>query len=93
LPNADQSFRNRDVGRLTASYKGKPKFNSVERYVHGTPTWPEVGAGAAVGHPAGEAKVPALAFCCNVGRYSEAERKTVEYFSALRMFPRARHGN
>ena len=43
-------------GRLTGSYKGKPKFNAVERYVHGTPTWSKVGTGAAVGHPAGAAK-------------------------------------
>lgn len=43
-------------GRLTGSYKGKPQFNAVERYVHGTPTWSKVGAGAAVGHPAGAAK-------------------------------------
>jgi len=43
-------------GRLTGSYKGKPQFNAVERYVHGTPTWSKVGTGAAVGHPAGAAK-------------------------------------
>lgn len=43
-------------GRLTGSYKGKPKFNAVERYVHGTPTWSKVSTGAAVGHPAGAAK-------------------------------------
>jgi len=43
-------------GRLTNSYKGKPRFNAVERYVYGTPTWSKVGAGAAVGHPVGAAK-------------------------------------
>ena len=43
-------------GRLTGSYKGKPQFDAVERYVHGTPTWSKVGTGAAVGHPAAAAK-------------------------------------
>lgn len=43
-------------GRMTGSYKGKPQFNTVERYVHGTPTWSKVGTGAAVGHPARAAK-------------------------------------
>lgn len=42
-----------------------------------------MGAGAAIGHPARAAKVPALAFCCDVGRYSEAGRETVEYFLGL----------
>lgn len=43
-------------GRMTGPYKGKPQFNAVERYVHGTPTLSKVGTGAAVGHPAGAAK-------------------------------------
>lgn len=43
-------------GRMTGSYQGKPRFNAVERYVHGTPTWSKVATGAAVGHPAGAAK-------------------------------------
>jgi hypothetical protein len=43
-------------GRLTGSYKGKPRFTPIERYVHGTPTWSKVGTAAAVGHPAGAAK-------------------------------------
>ncbi len=43
-------------GRLTGSYKGKPRFNVVEGYVHGTPTWSKVATGTAVGHPAGAVK-------------------------------------
>lgn len=43
-------------GRITGSYKGKPRFNAVERYAHGTPTWAKVATGAAVGHPAAAAK-------------------------------------
>jgi hypothetical protein len=43
-------------GRLTGSYKGKPRFNAVEGYVQGTPTWSKVATGAAVGHPAGAVK-------------------------------------
>jgi hypothetical protein len=43
-------------GRITGSYKGKPRFNPLERYVHGTPTWSKVGTGSAVGHPTGAAK-------------------------------------
>lgn len=46
-------------GRITGSYKGKPQFSAVERYVHGTPTWSKVGTGVAVGHPAGAAKAQA----------------------------------
>ena len=43
-------------GRITNTYKGKPQFNVVERYVHGTPSWSKVAGGAAVGHPAAAAK-------------------------------------
>lgn len=43
-------------GRITNAYKGKPQFNIVERYVHGTQAWSKVATGAAVGHPAAEAK-------------------------------------
>lgn len=43
-------------GRLTNSYKGKPEFNAVQKYIYGTPTWAKVGTGAAVGHPAAAAK-------------------------------------
>ncbi len=46
-------------GRLTNSYKGKPQFNAVERYMYGTPTWSKVGTGAAVGHPAAAGKAQA----------------------------------
>ena len=43
-------------GRMRNSYKGKPKFNAVEQYVHGTPTWFKVSNVAAVGHPTAAAK-------------------------------------
>jgi hypothetical protein len=43
-------------GRLTNSYKGRRRFNVVERYVYGTPTWSKAAAGAAVSHPAAAAK-------------------------------------
>lgn len=43
-------------GRLTNSYRGKPKFNAVQGYVYGTPTWSKVATGAAAGHPAAAAK-------------------------------------
>jgi hypothetical protein len=43
-------------GRLTGSYKGKPRFNALERYWYGTPAWSKVGTGAAVGHPTAAAK-------------------------------------
>jgi hypothetical protein len=43
-------------GRLSNSYKGKPRLNPVERYVYGAPTWSKVGTGAAVGHPAAAGK-------------------------------------
>jgi len=42
-------------GRITNACKGKPRFNVVERYIYGTPTWAKVGTGAAVGHPAAAA--------------------------------------
>lgn len=38
-------------GRITGRYNGKPRFNAIERYVHGTPTWAKVGTGAAVVRP------------------------------------------
>jgi hypothetical protein len=37
--------------RITGRYKGQPRFNALERYVHGTPTWAKVGTADAVGHP------------------------------------------
>lgn len=43
-------------GRITGSYKGKPRFNVLERYLHGTPTWSKVATGAALGHPIAAAK-------------------------------------
>ena len=43
-------------GRMTGKYKGKPKFNALERYIYGTPTWSKTATGAAVGHPAAAAK-------------------------------------
>lgn len=43
-------------GRMTNSYEGQPKFNAVERYVYGTPTWSKVVVGAAVGHPVASAR-------------------------------------
>jgi hypothetical protein len=43
-------------GRIRHQYKGKRRFNVVERYVYGTPTWSKVTAGAAVGHPAAAAR-------------------------------------
>jgi hypothetical protein len=43
-------------GRISGSYKGKPRFNAVERHLQGTPTWSKVATGAAVGHPIAAAK-------------------------------------
>ena len=43
-------------GRMTGRYKGKPKFNALERYIYGTPAWSKTATGAAVGHPAAAAK-------------------------------------
>ena len=42
-------------GRLSHQYLGKPKFNVLERYIHGTPTWAKVGQASVVGHPVGAA--------------------------------------
>jgi hypothetical protein len=43
-------------GRLTNSYKGKPRFNLVQRVIVGTPVEAKVVAGSAVGHTAAAGK-------------------------------------
>ena len=43
-------------GRLTNSYKGKPRFNPVQRVIVGTPVEAKVAAGSAVGHTAAAGK-------------------------------------
>jgi hypothetical protein len=43
-------------GRMTGRYKGKPKFNAVERYIYGTPAWSKTATVTAVGHPTAAAK-------------------------------------
>jgi hypothetical protein len=46
-----QGMPSREVhGRIHGRFKGMPRFNPVERYLHGTPGWSKVATGSAVGH-------------------------------------------
>jgi hypothetical protein len=37
--------------RIHFKWKGKPRFNAIQRYWYGTPTWSKVATAAVIGHP------------------------------------------